>query len=88
MRYLLCTHAVSPIPLAQMTGALLHFKFLGDFHDRVETEVLRGEHFAGASEYKIYAEILRRGEALNLWYEQSVRFQSSRQLVELGLMQI
>jgi hypothetical protein len=88
MRFLLCTHALSPVQLAQMTGALLHFKFLDDFHTRVETEVQRGEHFNAAAEYKVYADILSRGDGLNLRNAQSVRFQDSRQLVELGLMNI
>jgi hypothetical protein len=86
MRFLLCTHALSPVRLAQMTGALLHFKFLDDFHARVDKEVLRGEHIGGAAEYRVYAEILRRGGALNLRNQQSVSFRDSRQLVEFGLM--
>jgi glycosyltransferase involved in cell wall biosynthesis len=88
MRFLLCTHSLTPIRLAQMTGALLHFKFLGDFHTRAMTEAARGEHFAGAIEYKIYVDLLGRDPALTLRDSNSVRLQASRQLVELGLMAI
>ena len=88
MRFLNCTHALTPVALAQMTGALLHFKFLDDFYDRVRIEAGRGEHFAGGLEYKIYAELLARDPALNLRDAGSVRLESSRQLVELGLMAI
>ena len=88
MRFLLCTHALTPIRLAQMTGALLHFKFLDDFHSRAMTEAARGEHFAGGLEYKLYAELLARNPALTLRDPNSVRLQDSRQLVEMGLMAI
>ena len=36
MQFTNCTHAVSPMQLAQMTGLLLHFKFLDDFYQRVQ----------------------------------------------------
>ncbi len=88
MRFLNCTHALTPIALAQMTGALLHFKFLDDFHDRAITEAARGEHYAGGQEYRIYAQLLARNPALSLRNQNSVRLESSRQLVELGLMAI
>jgi glycosyltransferase involved in cell wall biosynthesis len=88
MRFLLCTHSLTPIRLAQMTGLLLHFKFLGDFHNRAMTEAARGEHFAGAIEYKVYVELLARDPALTLRDRNSVSLQGSRQLVELGMMAI
>ena len=88
MRFLNCTHSLSPVPLAQMTGALLHFKFLDDFYERVRVETARGEHFAGGLEYKIYGQLLAQNPALNLRDSHSVRLESSRQLVELGLMAI
>jgi len=37
-RYLASTHHMTPTPLAQITGALLHFKFLSDFAVRAEVE--------------------------------------------------
>lgn len=88
LQFLNCTHALTPIPLAQMTGALLHFKFLGDFHDRALTEAARGEHYAGGQEYRIYARLLAQNPAVSLRNQNSVRLENSRQLVELGLMAI
>ena len=41
-------------------GALLHFKFLCDFHVRVETEVAHGEHDDGAREYRAYRDLMRK----------------------------
>jgi hypothetical protein len=80
-------HWVSPKTVAPETGALLHFKFLHDFHDRASQEAARCEHYDGASEYQRYADRLRQNPDLTLSYEGSVRFEGTRQLVRLGLMQ-
>jgi glycosyl transferase family 2 len=80
-------HWVSPKAVAPETGALLHFKFLHDFHDRARQESARGEHYDGASEYQKYAETLRQNPELTLSYAGSMRFEGPTQLVRLGLMQ-
>jgi glycosyltransferase involved in cell wall biosynthesis len=85
-RYLANAHHMTPIPLAQTTGVLLHFKFLSDFAERVELEAARGQHFAGAREYRDYRDILRGG-LTSLMADVSVRFQDSAQLVAMTLMQ-
>jgi len=86
MRYLLCRHAMTPVPLSPVTGALLHYKFLFDFKDRAKTEAVRGEHFSDGREYKNYARVLDGQNDLCLKAEQSVRLSGSGQLVDLGLM--
>jgi hypothetical protein len=43
------THSLTHVATSKGSGALLHFKFLSDFHGRVETEVARGEHYATAN---------------------------------------
>ena len=86
MRFLYSTHSLSHVTTAKVTGALLHFKFLSDFHDRVETEVARGEHYDGAREYRAYRDLMRKQGAVNFLNEKSVRFEDSAQLVRLGLM--
>ena len=58
-RYL-SPHWVSPKIVAPVTGALLHFKFLADFHERAVHEAARGEHYDGAAEYRRYARTLDR----------------------------
>ena len=77
---------LSAVTSAQVMGALLHFKFLSDFHDRVETEVARGEHFDGAREYRAYRDLMRKEGAVNLMAAKSARYEDSGQLVRLGLM--
>jgi hypothetical protein len=73
--------------VAPDTGALLHFKFLQDFHERAVQEAARGEYYNGASEYRRYAQRLNRDPALTLANDASARFEGTRQLVRLGLMQ-
>ncbi len=86
LRYLACTHAITPVRLSAGSGCLLHFKFLADFGAKASAEAARGEYFDGAREYKRYAAVLGEERALTLWHEGSVRFQDSAQLCRLGLM--
>lgn len=79
-------HATTPIKLSEVTGALLHFKFLGDFSSRVIEEANRKEHWSGASEYTRYAARLKENPALSLHYAGSVAYEGSEQLVRLGLL--
>ena len=86
MQFLYSTHSRSHVETSKVTGALLHFKFLSDFHDRVETESARGEHYDGVREYRAYRALLRREGTVNFMTGKSVRFEDSAQLVRLGLM--
>ena len=86
-RYVIGRHHMHPAParLSGLTGALLHFKFLNDFHQRAESEAARGEHFAGAREYKIYLEALQRRPDFSFYFAGSVRYEECNQLVSLKL---
>jgi hypothetical protein len=88
-RYISSTHYLrgNP-PLANLMGALLHFKFLSDFHARAMSEAARGEHFDGAREYKMYAAKLAKDGLLSLRYADSVRYLSSRQLAGFDLREV
>ena len=79
-------HATTPIKLSDITGVLLHFKFLQDFSERVYTEAERKEHWNGASEYARYAAKLRNNPSLSFHYAGSVAYEGSDQLVLLGLL--
>jgi hypothetical protein len=79
-------HATTPIKLSDVTGVLLHFKFLEDFSARVNTEVIRKEHWQGASEYRRYRAKLKHRGGLSFHYDESVAYEDSQQLVRLGLM--
>ena len=71
---------------ASVTGALLHFKLLGDLHARTEAEVGRGEHWRAAAEYSSYWEVLGGSPGLSARYSGSRRYESSAQLVAMGLL--
>jgi glycosyltransferase involved in cell wall biosynthesis len=79
-------HATTPIKLADVTGVLMHFKFLEDFSARVNIEVGRKEHWQGASEYRRYLAKLRHEPGLSFHYNGSVAYEDSQQLLRLGLM--
>jgi hypothetical protein len=85
-KFLRSTHSLTAVNIAPIMAALLHFKFLSDFHQRVEVEVARGEHFAAAREYRAYWEMLRDGGEVKLLSRESLKFENSAQLVRLGLM--
>ena len=86
-RMFLCsTHSLSAAQVSPLMATLLHFKFLSDFHYRVETEVARGEHYAEAQEYRAYRDLLRLARKVKLLSGQSARFEGSSQLVRLNLM--
>lgn len=85
-RYLAGTHKVTPVRLSAASGALLHFKFLGDFREKAGREAQRGEYFDGAREYRRYAAVLAEEPDLSLWHPGSVRFAGTGQLCALGLM--
>ena len=87
MRFTDVAHALEPaVPLSRVLGALLHFKFLDDFHERARIEVERGEHYDNASEYRTYLDALDANPSVTLRTPESVRYQSSAQLVALHLM--
>jgi hypothetical protein len=85
-RYVNCNHWVSRKTIAAETGLLLHLKLLNDFHTRAVQEAARGEYYDGAAEYRRYAAILAANPDLTLMYDASTRFESSDQLVRMGLM--
>jgi len=87
LRYLMATHGMeAPLPVADVRGALLHFKFFSDFHDRAVREAARGEHALGAREYHYYAEVLRERPELSLHHAGSLRYEDTIQLDKLGLL--
>jgi glycosyltransferase involved in cell wall biosynthesis len=80
------THVLRGAPVAHTTGALLHFKFLADFPERAAEEAQRGEHWQAGAQYDVYDSLLRDEPRLSLFYDGSVRYRDSRQLIEMGLI--
>ncbi len=82
------THVISNVAPAELTGALLHFKFFGDFPARVALEAERKEHFEGARQYVVYSQVLNDQPDLNLFHDRSVRYRDGNQLSELGILRM
>ena len=69
---------------ADTTGAILHFKFLSMFKEKVEEEIVRGEHYNDSGEYKHYHDNL---DSLSFYNDQlSVKYINSQHLIDLHLM--
>ena len=66
------------------SGVLLHTKFLDTFTAKAQEELTRGQHYAGSSEYKAYADKLQNHP--ELWCKWSEKYINWRQLEILGLM--
>ena len=86
LAYQASTHVLPGVRVSAMTGVLMHFKFFSDFTDRVAEEAVRGEHWQDAGQYGVYRKVLEENPGLNMHYRQSVRYEDSQQLVDLGLM--
>jgi len=84
--FFVSAHQVDRISLSATSGVLLHFKYLQDFHEKVARAIERKQYFDGASEYSRYAAIVGDNSAWSLADERSVRYESSRQLLQLGLI--
>lgn len=72
--------------LFPMLGAFLHFKFLSDFRQRVEIAVEGAWHGGAERDFLACQAHLQTNETLRLHDEASVRFENSRQLVDLGVI--
>lgn len=87
------THALLPrrlnllydgVPSQQISGVLLHTKFLNTIGARSKEERRRKQHFRNSALYNAYYDALIGNP--DLWYEDSVRYTGWRQLVDLSLM--
>jgi hypothetical protein len=86
IRYTSSKHTAFPCRLADVSGVLLHFKYLPEFAAQVRADVARGQQFQGGKECRVYQRRLERGESLSFMAPPSQRYRHSSQLVDLGLM--
>ena len=78
IKYTSSKHTSFPCRLPDISGALLHFKYLPDFADQVRLEVARGQHYLGAKEYRAYQRRLEGGQSLSFLGAQSRRYRGQR----------
>jgi Glycosyl transferase family 2 len=87
LRYVNCNHGTTHLPVSDVSGALLHYKFVGDAAARFEKALLRGEHFGGAISYRrLKSAVASSDQARGLLYPGSHRYNSPSTLEECGLI--
>lgn len=79
-------HSCNDVPLADITGVLLHFKYFSDFHEKAIIEAQRKEHKSGGDEYAIYMRLLSEMPDISFMSELSRRYTSSLDLVKMQLI--
>jgi glycosyltransferase involved in cell wall biosynthesis len=88
MSYGSAAHYLYNAKIATETGALLHFKFLGDFATRLGNATLAAAYFNQGEEYKRYYARLKRQGGIRFQCNWTVPFEGSRQLVDLHLIRL
>jgi len=79
-------HAINGANIADITGVVFHSKFFQDFTERVMIESKREVHFGNALEYKIYSKASLIEKDIILYYQNSVKYQNTKQLIKLGMI--
>jgi hypothetical protein len=67
-----------------LTGALLHFKFIASFQQKIEEDMSRRQHYNESAEYERYIGYLTCKSNYHL--DHSVEYRGWRQLAKLGLI--
>lgn len=85
-RFEASTHRLQSVRMADVSGALLHFKLFSDLSTQVQQEIRRQEHWDDAAQYEAYGLTLEADPQLNPMYEGTMRYRNSLHLVELGFL--
>ena len=83
---MITNHRTTHLLLARMTCALLHFKYLDDFAAKTQRAIAHGQHYGGSIEYQRYGALLKKHPDVTFMYPGSLRYSSSDDLVQSGLM--
>jgi hypothetical protein len=84
--YLVNNHHHTHLPVSDVTTAVLHYKFIGSFRERLEEAISRREHFQGA---RFYRQLDRSLDAPSTQMQGGAltNYESPAQLRALGLLQ-
>lgn len=83
-------HLTTPAKIANITSALFHFKFKGDFKLKSLEETYRKEHNDGGIRYQKYVQLFDTTINENFDFtklDKTIKYQNSQQLIHLGLIQ-
>jgi Glycosyl transferase family 2 len=72
--------------LSTMRGALLHFKFFADFHNKAKSAVAAGQYHGGSQEYARYLTHLSKDPNLSFMYKGSHRYANSDSVLRAGII--
>jgi hypothetical protein len=91
--YYLSTHVAYPSVLNhphrkfhEPTGALLHFKFVSSFREKIDHAIRLRNHYSGSLEYEKYLDRLKHSEDFSLHSEVSAKYEGPESLIEAGIM--
>jgi hypothetical protein len=84
-RYL-SAHQTDRIAVSPLYSALLHFKYLNDFHKKVDDAVRRKQYFNEASEYFKYQAMILENPMWEMMTATSIEYTGVNQLVDRGLI--
>lgn len=88
--YIANNHQHTHVPIADVTTAVLHYKFIGKYMERFLEAVERGEHFQGARFYRLLSNSVKRETSsdsqLATKGPQIIEYANPSQLVELGIL--
>ncbi len=80
-------HFIENLELSEQQGCLLHFKYFQTFYETAKQESERGEYARNSLKYKRFAEVIENNPDITLFDpESSVKFENSRQLLDLGII--
>ena len=85
--YLHSTHSMSPVRVADVTSAVLHFKFFSNFHDLAKGEVKRGDR-RRMDHYTVYKEALDSDTEIDFSYAGTQTYGNSSTLVRAGFVSV
>lgn len=75
-------------PVADVTGVLLHYKFLSNLLDYAREALRRKQHSRDSLHYRRFHRVLSEKPDLSLWTERARRLEQASQLVEEGLLTV
>lgn len=81
-------HHRTDAPLAELTGVLLHYKFVGDFKKYVDESVEANVHWQDSVEYKLYKRALDENPNLTLFDSDAREYRSAQELRKFELVSI
>ena len=80
------THSCTPLKLADVTGAIAHFKFLSHFAQYAKEEVKRNARIANSIDWKVYAKVLDTSDVCFYSDGTSLKYENSKSLLKANVI--